>query len=143
MLLLKAHVSLSASSDINAGSEVAEHGAVPTSGDFAMLHRTGQRPATAGYWLRGREQRNSLVKIMLRLGVKAGAADGGTRTCFSGAWACGISVAAFDSAVDFVSCVCRRLHDGHLNFGGRNYFYDKAKFIQKWGWACEYLVWRR
>jgi len=104
MLVLKAHVSLAASSDINAGSEVAEHGAVPTSGDFAMLHRTGQRPATAGLWLRGREQRNSLVKIMLRLGVKAGAADGGTRTCFSGAWACGISVAA--SIRRSTSCLC-------------------------------------
>jgi hypothetical protein len=65
MLVPKARVSLAASSDINAGSEVTEHGAVgmPASGDFAMLRRTGQRPATAGYWLRGREQRNSLVKI--------------------------------------------------------------------------------
>jgi len=64
-----------------------------------------RRPQAIGSEVESNEIR--LLRLMLRLEVKAGTA--GTRTGFSGA--CSISVAA----VDFVSCVCRRPHGGHLN----------------------------
>jgi hypothetical protein len=55
---------------------------MPASGDFAMLHRTGnvRRLQAIGSEVESNEIR--LLRLMRRLAVKAGTADGGARTGF-------------------------------------------------------------
>jgi len=111
--------------------EVAEHGACPRPATSPCC--TGQ--GTSGdCWLLAQRSRatNFLVKDYAPVGVKAGAADGGPEPALVALGRAAYRLRRSIRRSTSCSCVCRRLHDGHLNFGGRNYFYDKAKFIQKW-----------